>query len=62
MTFIFYVFRISSLLFIKQLELYGTSPLPAPGRGVPSLRGGVREHDGVPKSVQPKRKISRQKQ
>ena len=22
-----------------------TSPLPAPGRGVPSLRGGVREHN-----------------
>ena len=26
-----------------------SSHLPAPGRGVPSLRGGVREHDGVPK-------------
>ena len=45
MTFIFYILRISPFPFIKRLDHFRTSPLPAPGRGVPSLRGGVREHD-----------------
>ena len=30
-----------------------TSPLPARGRGVQSLRGGVREHDGVQNIIVP---------
>ncbi len=31
----------------QTLRSFRTSPLPAPGRGVPSLRGGVREQDRV---------------
>ena len=44
MTFIFYILRISFFSSLIQLDYFRTSPLPAPGRGVPSLRGGVREH------------------
>ena len=53
MTFIFLGVQDLAFPFTKPLDHFRSSPLPAPGRGVPSLRGGVREHDGVPNIICP---------